>query len=385
MTTLGWVDISSCRRRSGSVIGLLIAVIALTGCLSFETRIDIAADGTADVGITMLVDISTIRTFGEMFGEDMSELEDLTGAELIDEFADGENPCDDFGNVSPDQIEVRDVVDGDRRGIECTVSGVPIDELGPDGSGPDEGITILQDSEGTSIRLVFPAADITGDSDEFGALLGLSFEDLFDISFIVSAPGTLVEHNATSVSGSTVTWQLSPDADFLEGDDAVMTARWSGFEAASGGDGGLSIVVIIAIIVGLLIVIAAVVMLLRSKGSQPPAAMATTPGPVAPPGLTAPVPGLTIPTPATAPPPPPAPTSPPPAPPTGPPPPPADSPSPVPPATPPPPPTPPTGAPPPPAGSPPPAPPTTPPPPPTPPPPGPPADEPPPPAPPPSG
>ena len=317
-TTLADVNQVSRHRRIPSAIALVIGVLALTGCLSLETRFDINADGTADVGITMLVDTSTIRMFGEMFGEEVDDLDGLSGEELIEEFVNGENPCDDFGDFGTGEVTVREVADGDRRGISCSVDGVSIAELNEDPT-EGEGITILQDDEGTSVRLVFPAEDIVGDTDDLG-MFGLSFEELFDVRFVVSAPGSLVEHNGSSTQGSTVFWQLTPDSAFLQGDDAVMTARWSGFAAADGGDGdgGLSPVVIIAIIVGLLIVVAAVVLVLRSKGSGgSPTASAPMPTSVG-----GPMPGT-----GSAPPPPPAAPPAPPAPPTPPPPPPPPPPS----------------------------------------------------------
>lgn len=296
---------SSIRHRIPSIIGVLLAAIAVSGCLTLETRFDIADDGTADVGITMLVDLSTIRTFGEMFGDDMSELDSLTGEELIEEFADGGNPCEDFGEFGSGEVEIREVVDGDRRGIACTVRGVSIEDLNDETSSDGESISITQDDTGTSVRLVFPIGDLTADSDDFGALLGLSFEDLLDIRFIVAAPGGLLEHNATSVSGSTVTWQLTPGAAFIDGEDAVMTARWTGFDGAGGG-GGLSTAVIIAFVLGLLVAIAAVVFILRARSAPPP-----SPGPVsmAPPPPPGALPPTSVPTtsPLTPPPPPPPP------------------------------------------------------------------------------
>lgn len=269
--------------------------MVFAGCLSLETRVDIDADGTADLGLTVLVDLGAIRTFGEMFGEDLSDLEALDGPDLVEEITEGENPCDDIGDVPNTGVEVEEVRDGDRRGITCTVRNVPIAEFSNLDADDGASFEIRQDAEGTSIEIRFPTEGLSQDTDDLGAMLGLTFEELFDLTFVVSAPGRLVEHNGTSTSGSTVTWQITTNAPFLVGDDAVMTAEWSGF-AESSDDGGLPLVLILAVILGLIVVAVAAVLIARSTKSGPspsepaapvePAATPTGPPPPPPTGGT---------------------------------------------------------------------------------------------------
>lgn len=273
-------------RRAVTVLGAIIGAIALSGCLSLETRFDIGTDGTADLGITMLIDVEQISEFAEMFGEDPDEIDDLSGEELIEEFGEGENPCDDLGDDFGGEIEARDVSEGGRRGISCTVRDVPLADLSDFDADDGSSFTITQDDDGTEVEIVFPSEDLTQDSDELGAMLDLTFEELFDIRFVVSAPGSLEEHNATSTDGSTATWQLAPDAGFVEGGDAVMTARWSGFSPATGGgaggdDDGLSTALIIAIVAGVVVVVIAVALILRSRSTR--STGSSTPPPSEPP------------------------------------------------------------------------------------------------------
>ena len=201
----------------------------------------------------------------------------------------------------------------------CTVSNVPIAELvslGDDTS----SFNIEQDAEGTRFNAVLEGVDeLTGDPGETGAMtdmLGVELDDLFTIRFVVTAPGSLGENNASSTSGSAATWDIKPDSDFITDGDATMTAEWT----PDGGGSGSSIWIIVAIIAAIAAIAAvAFVLVKRSKGSPPDAADTvggpapdTTMSPPAPAGM-APPPEATPP--PSSPPPPPTPTTPPPPPP----------------------------------------------------------------------
>lgn len=256
------------RARGVRAAGLVAATFVLAGCLSLETNISISDDGTADVELVTLIDTSQLEEFAEMFGEDVGDLSSLSGDQLLEEFSEGENPCDDLaGSFTDYEVTTVEVEEGSSRGVSCTVADVPIDELSS--LGTDSSMSIEQDDSGTRFELTLEgASDLTGggETDEMTDLLGLTFEELFDIRFVVSAPGSLSEHNATSTDGGTATWQLSPEAEFLSGDTARMFATWE-----PGSDSGSTW---IPIVVGVAIVAVAVIGAIflfgrRSKSATP--------------------------------------------------------------------------------------------------------------------
>jgi hypothetical protein len=336
-------------RTTFSAIGIAAASALLTGCFTVQATFTINDDATADLDYLILVDTEQLQEFSGLLGEDAGAVGDLSPDALLDEFFGDDDPCADLTQeLTQYDVSVREIDEGGEVGVGCTVSGVPISEL--DSLGDDtSSFSIVQDDAGTRFNAVLEGVDeLAGDPAEtemMTNMLGVTLDDLFTIRFIVSAPGSLGENNASSTDGSTATWDITPDAEFVTDGDATMTAEWT---PGGGGDGGSSIGIILAIVAAIAVVAAvAVVLVKRSKGSgadTPPspaddALAAPSSEPPPPPGAAP----SAVPTTSTAPPPPPPtmgdaaappPTSPPPTPPpTSPP-----SSSPPPPPTPPPPP-----------------------------------------------
>jgi hypothetical protein len=241
----------------------------LSGCFTLESRIDIGEDGTADISLTSLIDVERLESLLGSFGESTEGLGDLSGEALLEEFGEGEDPCGELtAEFGTDRVTTTEVSEGSRRGVTCTVSDIPLDQVVDLGEGAS---TQIQQADGvTTVELVLEgAADLTGDPDEFTDLLGLSFEELFDLRFVISAPGRIVEHNATSVDGATATWRLTPDAEFLTGDEARLTARW---EPGSAGSGGGTWWIVLVVVAGLAVIagIVALVVSRRGRGGTGP-------------------------------------------------------------------------------------------------------------------
>ena len=138
--------------------------------------------------------------------------------------------------------------------------------------------------------------ELAGDPSETEMItetLGVSLDDLFTIRFVVTAPGSLGDNNASSTDGSKATWDVKPDADFVTDGDATMTAEWT----PGGGSSGSSVWIILAIIAVVAAIAAvAVVLVKRSKGQSPgptdaPDPASSSPGTPPPPGMTPP-PGM---------------------------------------------------------------------------------------------
>lgn len=183
-----------------------------------------------------------------------------------------------------------------------------LNSLGDDTS----SFSIEQDDQGTRFNAVLEGVDeLAGDPAETDAMtemLGVTLDDLFTIRFTVTAPGSLGENNASSTDGSTATWEVKPDSDFVTNGDATMTAEWT----PGGGGSGSSPWIIIAIIAAVVAAAAiAFVLFKRSKDKPDATAAAVTDNPMAPPGLAQQPPGMT----AQPPPPPASPSAPPPPPP----------------------------------------------------------------------
>jgi hypothetical protein len=311
-----------------------------------EATFTIGEDATAEVDYLVLIDTEQLQEFAGLLGEDAGELDDLSGDALLEEFTGGDDPCGDLTEELADyEVSIREIDENGEVGVGCTVSGVPIAELNSLGD-DTSSFSIEQDDDGTRFRATLEGVDeLTGepgDTEMMTEMLGVGLDDLFTIRFVVTAPGSLGENNATSTDGSTATWDVKADADFVTDGDATMTAEWT----PGGGDDSSSIWIIVAIIaVVAAVAAAAVVLVKRSKRPAPqadetdvepsPTAPDTpepTPGGIAPP----PAPGTTAPPAPNAPPPPPSTPSGTPLPPTTPPPPPPPSTPPPPPSAPPP-------------------------------------------------
>jgi hypothetical protein len=233
------------------------AIVLLTGCFRLESTFDISDDGTADVEVVTAFDLGQLGQLAELFGQDASELEDLSGEDLLQEFAEGTDPCADLaGSISDLEVTTTEIDDGDVRGVGCTIEDVPIDELSALGDGTQLAIT--QTDEATTFELQLTGVgDLTGSTEEI-PLPGLEIDDLIEVRFSATAPGSLEEENATSTSGATATWVVTADAEFVQGDTAVMTASWGPDDGS--GSGWLIVLIVALVVIGLLVVLGLVLL-----------------------------------------------------------------------------------------------------------------------------
>ena len=314
------------RRRFLTTTLLFASTMLLAGCFSLETTFTISEHGTVDLEMVSLIDTEQLSEFAELFGQEIPDFEDLSGADLLEELGEGEDPCGDLvGSLVDYEVVTREIVEGTMIGVGCEVLDVPFEDLTEFGT--DTFLSIIQDDSGTQFELILEGADeLTGGDDDLDitALLGIDLDELFVLRFSASAPGSLSDNNATSTDGATATWELTTDAPFVSNGDAIMTASWT-----PSGSGSSSAIWIVLAIIGVLIAIGLIVFLIQKRSggkgddaSPPPAtgppgggaeatAPPTTP-PLPPPGTGGPSAPLTPP-PATQPPPanqpPPAPPS----------------------------------------------------------------------------
>ena len=304
-----------------SALALAATSALLAGCFTLEATFTIQDDATADVDYLILIDTERLQEFAGLLGEDTESLDGLSGDALLEEFTGGEDPCGDLtAELTDFEVTVRQIDEDGEVGVGCTVTGVPIAEFNSLGDQTSR-FSIEQDDQGTRFEAVLEGVDeLTGDPAETDAMtemLGVTLDDLFTIKFAVTAPGSLGENNATSTDGSTATWEVKPDSEFVTDGDATMTAEWTPGGGGSGSSTWIIILVLLAVVAAAAV---AYVLFKRSKGPQggalDDAAMADT-APV-PAGMTVPdsavtpaAPSLTPPpvAPSTPPPPPAAPPS----------------------------------------------------------------------------
>jgi len=263
-------------RRAAPVVAIVAGSLLLSSCFKFESNYTVHDDGTADVSIRTVIDTEQLAKFGGLLGEDTSQFDGLTGKDLVSSLNNGDDPCADVtGSLSGYDVKVEEINDGSETGVECTFTNVPIEKLTTSGEG--SSMEIRQDAAGTQFTATLQGVDqLTGGADtaDLTSTLGVSLDDLFSIVFSVSAPGSLGDNNATSTSGSTATWEIKPDADFVTNGDANLTAVWT----PGGGGSGSNIWIIVAVLAAIATAVA-LFFALRGRTQQPAPAGATTDGP----------------------------------------------------------------------------------------------------------
>lgn len=280
-----------------SVVAVAAMSLILAGCFSMESTYTINDDATADVEFVVLIDTEQLGMFAGMLGEDVGDLGDLSGEALIDEMMGemmgGDDPCGDLTESLPGyDVETSEVKDGSKAGVRCKVIGVPLDELNSSMDDPDSTFVVEQDDDGTKFSATLAGVDeLAGDdADDMSEMFDMNLDEMFEIVFVVSAPGSLGDNNATSTSGSTATWKITGDADFVTNGDAQMTAEWTGSGSSSSSSSSSTMWIILGIIAAVVVIGAIIFFAKRGKGgtsdtgSATPPAVPVTPGaaPVAP-------------------------------------------------------------------------------------------------------
>lgn len=267
--------------------GIVAAATVLAGCFTIESTFVIDDDGTADVDFVLLVDTEQLSELAGMFGEDAGMLDELSPQELLGEITEGEDPCADLTSSLTDyEVTVREIEDDSSVGVGCTVNDVPIDDLNE--IGEDSELRISQDDGNTSFELRLDGVDeLAGDTGDLPPIPGFDLDELFQIRFSATAPGSLSSHNATSTDGATATWVVTTDADFVVDGNATMTAQWE-----PGGSDSSSVLWIVLVVAGAAVAVLAIVLLLRRRNSTDtaPPTDTTPPTDTAPPSASGPPP-----------------------------------------------------------------------------------------------
>ena len=235
---------------------LVLILLLGTGCMKVDMAIVVEADGTG----SYTGDIAVFKGLGEMFDEN-TEGNDT-------EICEGLLNPDDDDSFLPDvgvEAKVENYEDDEWCGVKFSVNftdfGQSLEEQDPD----DDGFPIS--IVGDTLTFFLPTDELLGDdsplSDEGddGSVLG----DDMDVALMLKAfgipepefmirvtlPGKILEHNATSQDGSTLTWEI----DLFQSEetymDAFATADIS--KSLEGGSSRIGIIVGIAAAAGIVI------------------------------------------------------------------------------------------------------------------------------------
>jgi len=220
----------------------LLSLLLLTSCMKVTMSIDVNEDGTGTMEGTFLLS-KKVAEIAEMSGEDSSD------------FCEQVTENGEMGIEPPEGAEEITLVEDDEWcGYSFTGSfedfEIPDseDEGAPTLSVVGDEITFSMEMDLGELGLGEMTEDSGSDDIEF-----LQMMEIFDIpapEFVIAVtlPGEVTEHNADSIEGSTLTWNLDL-LDNQESGSLSATANMS--SGSSGGSNGL--IIGIAVAVGVLI------------------------------------------------------------------------------------------------------------------------------------
>ena len=254
----------------------LLALTLLSGCLRTEVSIDVISLEKTDVSLVIAVDVEALSSFVSSFGdaEEAAALESMSGEELLSEIGDGEDPCAE--TIAGLDFSVSPFEEGDYKGVMCTARGADTSQvmstvLGDASAlreGEIPGTWILEGRLSEALSFGTGAQDL--DDDQGGLEMGEMFDpaEFLELRISVSAPGRVLENNASLVDGNRATWLVTPDSEFMEDSDAVLRAVWEigAFGESESGPGSWGLV----LAVGAAVVIAAGVIFLAGRARLRP-------------------------------------------------------------------------------------------------------------------
>ena len=208
-----------------------------------------------DVGLTVNEDESGTFALFMGFDEEFQQLMEQSGGEGFD-------MTEGLADV-PEGWTVEDVVEDGFEGIRITTDFADFEELeqklGELGEGQDAGVgtDFLGDfgltHEGDEFRFEVDVSGVdeqlsgaVGDSGGDDLLSGMDpatlFEDLFEIRFRLTLPGEIQSHNADSVDGNTLTWNVAFDEEDTTYQAVSSTAAGSSSLLLIGGAAAVIVV-----------------------------------------------------------------------------------------------------------------------------------------------
>ena len=192
-----------------------VAVLALTGCVRTTVDTTITSDDTFSQHSIIAFNNSVAAQVGDEVGLDVANLREQL--ESAPEFA-------ELQESFPGQIEVVDYDDGELRGVELTLTDIPLEEFNTAaaqaGTGLTGGATLTREDDTFVVEMSFPEAAGLEDLGVSESQLGLLGSSL-DIGVSYTFPGPIESATVGTVEGHTVTLGL---ADLASGNDVRIVA-----------------------------------------------------------------------------------------------------------------------------------------------------------------
>lgn len=203
------------RRALAWVGATAVAGLALTGCVRTTVDTTITSDDTFSQHSIIAFNDTVAAQVSDEVGLDATNLREQL--ESAPEFA-------EFQQSFPGQIEVVDYDDGELRGVELTLTDIPIEEFNnaatQAGTGLTGGATLSREDDTFVVEMSFPEtaglADLGVSESQLGLLAGS-----LDIGVSYTFPGPIESATVGTVDGHTVTLGL---ADLAGGQDVRIVA-----------------------------------------------------------------------------------------------------------------------------------------------------------------
>lgn len=242
---------------------ILVAAVAL---LATACKIEINAE------FTINADRSGVVVFEFGYDDEVAELAE----------ANGESPDSLLSDFDIEDMPGAEVTTERRGDMTFQVVTVPVEDFNEAaGLGGDvaEGLTddfqITFTDELVTVRGSTTLDDALGDDGDTAAFPPEMLADFFSVNIRITMPGKVLDHNATSASGNTLTWEL----DLTSGSLDVFAE--SDPRASSSSS---SILLYVAIAAGVVLVLLLAWMMMRKRGGSsggapPPFEAAAPPAP----------------------------------------------------------------------------------------------------------
>lgn len=187
-----------------------VAALALAGCVRTSVDTTFNSDDTFSQHSIIAFDDAVAAQVSAQEGLDIANLPEL----LADDPA-----LQELQEQFPGQIEVEEYDDGELKGVETTLTNVPLelfnDAAAQTGTGLTGGATVTRVDDTFVVEMVFPQEVNLADVGVSASQLELLSASV-DINVSYTFPGPVESATAGTVNGHTVTLGL---ADVMSGDD----------------------------------------------------------------------------------------------------------------------------------------------------------------------
>ncbi len=203
--------------------GLLLALcaVALSGCIRVQLTFTVHDDGSGTVGVLMAVDETLLALTGESADDLLGEAGDLPDGAVVEAYEE-DGFVGQFVTVSvPDMARAAEFMGG-------------VDAA----TGSTDELSFVREGEGWRFTMAIPPGEeLAGDAGDVDLAGALGDDAFFRVR--VALPGEVIEHNADSVEGGVLVWEIDWTSSELRTLSAVS-------QPGSGGGTDAGFVVVLA-------------------------------------------------------------------------------------------------------------------------------------------